>query len=308
MREKMDVGGRRGIRDYMPEQHREFFAQQPFLIVGSMDAQGQPWASMLTGAPGFVSSPDERTLRIRARPPAGDPLRGTLAEGARIGLLGIEFATRRRNRMNGIVSEAGEEGFAVRTLLSFGNCPKYIQRRDWRTAGALASPAVERRLHLSDDDRALIRNADTFFIASANPVESDGPRAGADVSHRGGRPGFVRIDGDTLTVPDFIGNFFFNTLGNLSIHPAAGLLFIDFAEGDLLYIACAASIVWEGEEVAAFPGAQRLTRFAVKQAIRTRGSHPLRWSTPEYSPALEKTGNWPAGGYQEPDTGKPAAQ
>ena len=36
-----------------------------------------------------------------------------------------------------------------------------------------------------------------------------------DISHRGGRPGFVRVDGDVLTIPDFRGNRYFNTLSNL---------------------------------------------------------------------------------------------
>ena len=33
--------GPRVVRDHMPQQHRDFFAQQPFLIAGTLDAHGQ---------------------------------------------------------------------------------------------------------------------------------------------------------------------------------------------------------------------------------------------------------------------------
>src|SRR5436189_2599742 len=91
--EQIDAIGRRNIRDFMPDQHREFFAQLPFLVTGSVDRAGCPWASILCGAPGFVTSPDPRLLRIEARPIDGDPLAETLVAGTRIGLLGIELPT-----------------------------------------------------------------------------------------------------------------------------------------------------------------------------------------------------------------------
>jgi predicted pyridoxine 5'-phosphate oxidase superfamily flavin-nucleotide-binding protein len=151
--------------------------------------------------------------------------------------------------------------------------------------------------------QALIAAADTFFIATAYLGASAGEsttvsgiadrQQGVDVSHRGGKPGFVRIDdARTLTVPDFVGNFFFNTLGNLVEHPRAGLLFIDFVSGDLLYLAVTAELIWDGAEVAAFKGAERLLRFHVEQAIRVEASLPLRWSEAEMSPALAPMGSW----------------
>ena len=64
---------------------------------------------------------------------------------------------------------------------------------------------------------ALIHRADTFFIATYHEAEPDDPvgiRSGADVSHRGGPPGFVQLEGrDRLRWPDYIGNNFFQTLG-----------------------------------------------------------------------------------------------
>jgi hypothetical protein len=110
-----------------------------------------------------------------------------------------------------------------------------------------------------------------------------------DVSHRGGKPGFVHVNDDgTLTVPDFSGNKFFNTIGNLLVNPRAGLLFIDFENGNLLYLAVAAEIIWEGEQISAFEGAERLLRFRVCAARYVQASLPLRWGAAQLSPFLER--------------------
>lgn len=303
-RETMAAAGPRVVRDFMPDQHRDFFAQLPFLLVGSLDAGLQPWASVLAAPPGFAHSPDPTHLRIDALPASGDPLAGRLAPGATLGLLGIEPHTRRRNRMNGTVAALDGAGFTVEVQQSFGNCPKYIQAREPVFVGAhdgdAAAPAAWRE-GLDEAARQLIARADTLFIASALPPqamagdEASPAAQGVDVSHRGGRPGFVRVDADgTLTVPDFTGNRFFNTLGNLAVHPRAGLLFIDFDSGDLLHLAATAEIVWDGPEVAAFEGAERLLRLRVTRMLRRPGALPLRWGEAELSPHLARTGRWEA--------------
>jgi len=293
-RQRLAELGPRVIRNFMPEQHREFFIQLPFLIAGTVDAQGRPWASVLANPPGFIASPDPEHLLIQAQPLAHDPLAQTLAQGAPIGLLGIEPHTRRRNRMNGIVEHADGMGFAVRVSQSFGNCPKYIQARRPEYLARGAAGAVHRGTQLDAAARQMIREADTFFIATAHPAANTSTAAahGVDVSHRGGKPGFVRVDGDTLTVPDFPGNFFFNTLGNIAVHPRAGLLFIDFDSGDLLYLAVRAAIVWDGPEVRAFERAERLLRFHVEVFRRVEAALPLRWGEAQLSPVLERTGAW----------------
>ncbi|MBA4266424.1 MAG: flavin-nucleotide-binding protein, partial [Comamonadaceae bacterium] len=180
---------------------------------------------------------------------------------------------------------------------SFGNCPKYIQARE----PSLVPDAPAGRVGyegsgLDEDSRRLIMAADTFFIATAHPdAAADGePRHGVDVSHRGGASGFVKVDGDRLTVPDFPGNQFFNTLGNITVHPLAGLLFMDFTSGDLLYLAARASVLWEGAELEAFEGAQRLLRLDVTRTLRVQGGLPLRWGPAERSPHLASMGHWPS--------------
>lgn len=295
VRERTDGVGRKFIRDRMPDQHRAFFGQLPFLVVGGVDAHGQPWASMLAGCPGFVQAPDPCRLRVGALPAAGDPLGDALAIGADIGVLGVELSSRRRNRLNGRVAGLDPDGFDIAVVQSFGNCPRYIQLRALLPAApGVAGPAT-RKARPDDADRRLIRAADTFFIASAHGRSLDDPRYGADVSHRGGKPGFVRVDADgTLTIPDFAGNAFFNTLGNLAANPKAGLLFVDFATGDALHLAGAAAIVWDGPDLDAFAGAQRLLRIVPTEVIRRPQAVPLRWRLEAMSPALDRTGTWPA--------------
>lgn len=296
VREKAEIGGRRGIRRYLPEQHRLFFEQLPFIVLGGIDAQGQPWATLRIGEPGFVSSPDATTLRIAGHALAGDPLAGAWREGAMLGGLGIELPTRRRNRVNGTVKTADAEGnvLTVDVRQSFGNCAKYIQSRtptriepfDPGEATVSATPAHEHSTKtLSAADRALIERSDTYFIATRGSLEDDRPSQGVDVSHRGGLPGFVRVENErTFVAPDYRGNQFFNTLGNLAVDPRAGLLFVDFEHGDLLYVAAHAEIVWEDAALHSFPGAERLVRFETDEVRRYSGALPFSWSEVEYAP------------------------
>ncbi|WP_321925425.1 pyridoxamine 5'-phosphate oxidase family protein [Burkholderia sp. BCC1998] len=282
-----DAAGRRGIRRFMPDQHRTFFAQLPFFVLGGVDPDGQPWATLRVGMPGFVTTPDARTLRIDGDALPGDPLAGAWQPGVPLGGLGIEFDTRRRNRVNGVVRAVDGGALTIAVEQSFGNCAKYIQGRTptFVPREGDASIAADVSDRLSDADRALLAQADTFFVASANTSAGAGAARGADVSHRGGMPGFVRVDdAHTLTTPDFSGNRFFNTLGNLQHDPRAGLLFVDFDSGDLLYVAAHAEIVWDGPLVASFDGAQRVVRFHVREVRRTRGVLPFRWSAVERAP------------------------
>jgi len=89
-----------------------------------------------------------------------------------------------------------------------------------------------------------------------------------------------------LLAPDYAGNFFFNTLGNLTLEPRAGLLFIDFKNGDLIYLAVIVKIIWEGPALQEFAGAQRLLHMTVTQQIKLSSALPLRWGSAQLSPYL----------------------
>lgn len=268
------AGSRGGaIRDAMPDQHRAFFEALPFVVVASTE-RGWPVATLWTGAPGFVAAPDPHTLQIAVARDPSDPATAAFTSGAPFGLLGIELATRRRNRANGVIRHADPRGIAVAIHQSFGNCPQYIWPRELQRVppGATATEPLAR---LDPSAAAAIAAADTFFVATA--ARTDEPAGGVDVSHRGGPPGFVGVDRDVLTIPDYKGNRYFNTLGNLVAEPRAALAFVDFARGDVLHLQGGVEIQWDGPEVRALPGAERLWRVHVERGWRRRGALDVRW-------------------------------
>src|SRR5262249_60589259 len=107
---------------------------------------------------------------------------------------------------------------------------------------------------------------------------------------RGGLPVLELHDCDTLVIPVFAANRYFNTLGNLLGEPRAALLFVDFATGDLLQLQGRAAIEWDAQSSDLVAGAERQWRFAVVRGWRRRAALPLRWSFIDYSPATLGTG------------------
>jgi len=274
--DRMEAIGPRIVRDHMLDQHREFFAQLPFVVAGSVDDEGNAWATMLAGKPGFMSSPTSTTLDIATVADVNDPAQAGLHAGDPIGLLGIEMPTRRRNRMNGVV-EPTAQGLRVQVDQSFGNCPRYIKVRDVALVRDPAQPdigSVENLDMLDAQAANLIRAADTFFVASYADLES---RRQVDVSHRGGPAGFVHVDNSgLLTIPDFSGNQFFSTLGNLVLNGQAGLLFVDFVNGNILQMTGDARVILDSPDMAAFEGAERLWTFRPRRIVRRPGALALR--------------------------------
>jgi len=247
-----------------------FLREQRFAIAASVDPAGRPWASGLSGPAGFLQAVDDRLLRIAGLPAADDPLAANLTARPELGLLVLDPETRRRMRLNGRGLRA-DDALYLLTDEVYGNCPKYIQPR--RVAGETPTSrgAVVRAGRLDARQRAWIEGADTFFIASFHPA------TGADASHRGGRPGFVKVDGGhRLVVPDYPGNAMFNTLGNLLEHPHVGLLFLDYASGDTLQLAGRAALRFEPE---------RELTVEVETVLETAGGHRLIWETLERPPS-----------------------
>ena len=289
VRDRAEQIGNRMIRSLMPEQHREFFAQLPAVLLGAVDGEGQPHASILWGAAGFAWSPHPALLCVEAEIQADDPVAPLLQLHAALGLLGLEWPTRRRNRMNGRIVECDAQGFSVAVAQSFGNCPKYIQARDWQPVSRIPGLALEGE---GADDRwlAMVQHADTFFIASQSPDPQGG---GVDISHRGGAPGFVQLGEDgRLWLPDYSGNQLFNTLGNLVREPRCGLLFIDFDSGDLLHLQGKAELVWPEQydalNINPPPGAERMLALTPGRWTLRRSRLPLSFAAPETSPFLPR--------------------
>lgn len=286
VRESIAAVGARNIRHFLPDQHRQFFAELDLLFVGAVDPNGQPWATVLAGDPGYIAAPTRSRLTIGLLPASDDPAFAGMRPGASLGLLGLMPQNRRRNRANGRIAALDATGFTLDVTESFGNCPQYIHTRSREPAAVADRPAAEIGDSITAEIRPWIERADTFFIATNAPE-------GVDVSHRGGRPGFVTVTEDgALRWPDFSGNNFFNTLGNLAVDPRAGLLFADFESGDLLQLAGTAETLWDGPDLAAFRGAERLVRFVPTSVILRRGALPVRFAPQEASPVLVATGTW----------------
>ncbi len=263
-----------------------FLVERELAILGASAEDGRVWASPLAGPAGFLRPVADDVVRIGISPAPDDPLAVVLAaDGTAVGMLAIDLATRRRLRVNGLTRalSAGEgTGFEIEAREIYGNCPQYIHARDARrevAADAHSSSSAARGTALTADQERWVETADTLFIASLHPER------GADASHRGGLPGFVRVlDAATLAFPDYHGNRMFNTLGNLAAHPAAGLLFIDFTDGSLLQLSGEATIVWDAAFAAAWPRAERAVRFRVAAVVERRRALPLRWDLRERSP------------------------
>ncbi len=221
------------IRTFLDDPLPEFFARLSMIFVAGLDAQSRPAASLLRGARGFVSAPDARHLEIAADFPQGEAI--SVAEGAPFALIGVDFTLKWRNRVNGRLRPAAPGRIGVAVEEAFGNCPKFIMQR--KLSPLAAPPGAWTELaELDAAAREAIAGCDCFFIASRGA-------ANMDMSHRGGPPGFVEFfDGATLRVPDFRGNNYYNTFGNLLDHPQAALLFPDFATGRLLHLSGRAEV------------------------------------------------------------------
>lgn len=220
-----------------------FLADRTFAALAAQDADGRLWVTSLTGAPGFLEVTGPTTLYVHAAPRAGDPLHDAPA-GQPVGMIVLDLARRRRIRVNGILTGSAEHGLVVEAEQAYGNCPQYIQQRvlePTTTTAPASGTAVRRADSLGPAEVDLVRRADTFVLGTTHPDR------GSDASHRGGSPGFVRVDDDgTLWWPDYQGNNMFNSLGNIAVDPRAALLFVDFATGETLHLSGSAVVEWVG--------------------------------------------------------------
>ena len=212
-----------------------FLGQRTLAVLTARDRNEALWMSPLTGPAGFLEVTSPTRLSIAAAPGVGDPL-SRLPSGQSVGLLAIDLAKRRRFRINGHLVVAGSAGLTVDVEEAYGNCPQFIQQRQLSvpaTSQDPPAPADPRPVsaHLHPEDVDAIQRADTFFLGTTHPER------GSDASHRGGPPGFVRVEGDRmLWWPDYPGNNMFNSLGNIAVDPEAALLFVDFAIGRTVHV------------------------------------------------------------------------
>jgi predicted pyridoxine 5'-phosphate oxidase superfamily flavin-nucleotide-binding protein len=265
-----DVG--EGILDRVVPSAKEFLERRQLAVLGTIDSDFRVWASVVTGEPGFIQVVDDRTVRITPRPSPSDPLFANLVAEHHVAMFAPDFVTPRRVRVNGRGKTRDGQVY-IRTEEVYGNCRRYMQERIFlgiRQTRRSDEANVGRGSLLSAQQQQQISHADTFFIAT------DHPQHGADVSHKGGSPGFVRIiDARHLVLPDYNGNSMFNTLGNIAVNPRAGLLFMDFESGRTLQLTGSASVDWSPERARSIAAAERVVDFDIEEIIDNSLGFPL---------------------------------
>lgn len=269
----------------MPDQHRLFYQGLQTFYMTIQDESGYPFAALIQGAPGFIATPDESHLSLLRSAVDALPYLPELRPGMAFGGLGIDFSNRRRNRVNAVVEGFSDGRLQLHVQESFGNCPQYIQRRTPAVQDTRRSLHIESLNTLDADARYLISAADTFFVASHAPRRQG--VGGADISHRGGLPGFITLREGKLLIPDYAGNRYMNTLGNLLLEPRCALLIMDFHQGAALHIQGRAEILWQ---TAGEGRVERYWTVEPERILRLRQLLPAGGTDVEYAASTQEAG------------------
>ena len=275
------LGAHEMYRAAMASGVQRFLAAQQLAAIASLDEDGRPWASLRSGPPGFLRARDENTIEIGGYGHRDDPLIANLANPGPAGVVAINLSLRQRVRLNGEARMDAGGHVIVNLNQVYGNCPQYIQAREVRGLREGAVLETRHAEHLDERWERWVNNSDTFFLATAHS------ESGVDASHRGGKPGFVRVENDRrLLFADYPGNNMFNSLGNITSYPRAGLLFPDFQSGATLQITGEADIIWDGPRIAEFQCARRLVRIDIEKIVELSPGTLLEFDFKGYSPYL----------------------
>jgi predicted pyridoxine 5'-phosphate oxidase superfamily flavin-nucleotide-binding protein len=98
----------RYVHTSISSDHASFLSRQPFVVIAAEDGEERVWASLLAGGAGFASALDEHRVRLTATPDPSDALGTAFETARRVGILAIEFDTRRRIRLNGVARRDSE--------------------------------------------------------------------------------------------------------------------------------------------------------------------------------------------------------
>ncbi|KAF2269619.1 hypothetical protein CC78DRAFT_236132 [Lojkania enalia] len=290
----------------------------PLLAIGTLDSQNRPWTTLWGGQPGF-SQPlgggiiGTRTLVDSVNDPVVQALvggieKGETVKGDRNGDVGgkmlaglaIDLMTRKRVKICGrmVAGALGEvdvdyedimqktEGASERqdqlqlvykVEQSLGNCPKYLNQYELRPA-LTNSKLISQSSTLTAEAKALISSADMFFLSSSTVEDMD-------TNHRGGLLGFARILSDTeIVYPEYSGNRFYQTLGNLQINPKIGVTFPDYEAGNVLYITGIVEILVLEHAAQLLPGSNLAVKITIDEARFVESGLPFRGTRKMPSP------------------------
>jgi len=272
------------IANHVVDGARAFLQRQGVVAVGAADTAGRLWASLWCGAPGFLRAGEDGEqveVDMAIDESSVDPARPILRAGTPLALLAIDLVTRQRFRINGTINCLDRSGLQLDVREAFGNCMKYIQKRQRTDHDAdKRQTATDHGLVLDGDRRSFIARADTAFVASIHPDR------GIDVSHRGGEPGFVRVeDARSLRIPDYPGNGMYQTLGNFEVDRRAGIALIDFERRRVLSLSGSAVASFGADDVGHTSGGTgRYWSFSVDRWVEFSLPSTMTWTLVERSP------------------------
>ena len=318
------------IHSELPQQHAEFYPGLSYLPLGTLDDQGRPWVSVLVtkseddpsvGIEVSESNGLDLTVEISPDDPFYRALKQASTDASNpkplFAGVGVDFTNRRRNKLAGNIDsinfgDGGKLSLHLQSNEHLGKCPTYITGRTL-VPHAREPELVFDQQHafsgtLPNVSKELINRVSTVFLATKHvPGEHDDKtdRPSMGLNHRGGPPGFVRVyeegvkstDGsgqgeqDTyLVLPDFSGNRFYQSLGNIESSEEVGLVFPDFVTGDVLYVTGDAKNLYEGEAETIMPRMSLITQVRITGAIHIKNAIALRLTSEEelspYNPPI----------------------
>ena len=163
-----------------------------------------------------------------------------------------------------------------------GNCPKYLNKK--QIIPAIPKPELMAdTLPLSNAALDLLDRADLFFISSSHGTSNLG------TNYRGGPRGFIRVFqnddlGSVLVYPEYSGNRLYQTLGNLSVTPKAGIVVPDLESGDLLYMTATTEILIGKDAATLLPRSNLAVKALIQAATFVRNGLTFRGKAGDPSP------------------------
>lgn len=289
---------------YLSPRAGDLLQRAPLVALGTLDAEGRPWTTLWGGQAGFAGPVAESIIGLRALVDSkGDPVvkellgnqNGTINENMfqpaerMVSGLAIDLENRLRVKLFGRMlagslndGDVAQAQLVVKIEESLGNCPKYLNKK--HIVPSQSAPTI-----LSDTPQLtqaaieLLSRADMIFVSSAHG------KTDMDTNHRGGPPGFVRVEsnnpsGAVLVYPEYSGNRLYQTLGNLQVNPRAGWVVPDFESGDVLYVTGDTQILVGKEAADVLPRSNLAIRLTITAARYVQNGLAFRGVPGELSP------------------------
>ena len=273
------------VQPSIHERSIPFIEKQIFAFLGSEDANGSLWLSLLIGEKGFISVPSLQEVKLdldKVVTNREDIVFTNIKTKPTVGLLFHQAAKRARYKAWGIASEKDNQlSFDIK--MGYKSCPKHIQKERIalpEESKALV-PSFTKGNDLGSSEKDWIIKSHTFFVTTQSK------KGAVESAHRGGNPGFIEImDDGRLRIPDYFGNSIYSTLGNIYNNPKAALLFIDYDNGETLQLSGSAVIQFDqNSEIDLLKSGEtgRFWTFETKHWIRTANHHKVNSEFVDFS-------------------------